>query len=357
MTVLYCAITNHGFGHATRMASVLSVLQKLRPEYKLIVATTAPEWLLQEYIKLPFIYRPCALDVGVVQSDSLTMDKSATLCKWQALLAHYPEIIDQESAFLRAETVDLVLADIPHLAVSIAHTAGIPCWMFSNFGWDFIYRAWGEQFAVISDWLSSCYAECDQLFRLPFCESMSQFPHIIDAGLTGVHPNFSAEEVRSKLNLAPDKPTILLTFGGLSLQAIPYHNLARFPDYQFISFDQNAPQLTNLTVVNRPWQMRPIDVMQVCDRVVTKPGYCTFAEVYRSHKCLICLTRSDFAEADLLLQGAQDYFHHLIISPEEFYTGDWSFLAMDMHPPKLNQGLAVDGEYTIAHAVIDYLES
>lgn len=356
MPVLYCPITNHGFGHCTRIASVLAVIQKLRPDYQLIVATTAPQWLLQEYLQRPFIYRPCTLDVGVVQSDSLTMDKSATLDKWQTLWQNSPQVIAQEIEFLNQKKVDLVLADIPHLAVSIAHGAGVPCWMMSNFGWDFIYRSWGDSFTAISDWLASCYEKCDRLFRLPFCEPMSRFPQIIDTGLTGVETNFSASQIQEKLELIPHKINVLLTFGGLSLQAIPYNNVTNFSSYQFITFDQNAPNLPNLRVVDRQWKIRPIDVMQVCDRVVTKPGYGTLAEVYRSHKSLICLTREDFAEADLLLRGAENHFAHLIISPQEFYRGDWSFLEMDILSPKLQESLAIDGEYTIAHNVIDFLE-
>jgi len=49
--------------------------------------------------------------------------------------------------------VGLILADIPPLAAVIAKSAGIPCWMSSNFGWDFIYRAWGGEFIEFADWI------------------------------------------------------------------------------------------------------------------------------------------------------------------------------------------------------------
>ncbi|MCY7334845.1 MAG: glycosyl transferase, partial [Chamaesiphon sp.] len=43
---IYIAITNHGFGHAARTASIAGQLQKLLPSIKLILVTTAPKWLL-----------------------------------------------------------------------------------------------------------------------------------------------------------------------------------------------------------------------------------------------------------------------------------------------------------------------
>ncbi|MFM7440709.1 MAG: hypothetical protein ACKO2V_19270 [Snowella sp.] len=48
--IIYLAATGHGFGHAVRVASVAYVIQKLCPESVLILATTAPRWLLDSYI-------------------------------------------------------------------------------------------------------------------------------------------------------------------------------------------------------------------------------------------------------------------------------------------------------------------
>lgn len=91
--ILYVAITNHGFGHAARTASVAAAIQKLCPEILLILVTTAPRWLLESYIQSDFIYRPRAFDVGVVQADSLTMDKAATLEKLQHIRVQQRSLI------------------------------------------------------------------------------------------------------------------------------------------------------------------------------------------------------------------------------------------------------------------------
>jgi hypothetical protein len=354
MPKLYATVTNHGFGHATRMASVLAVLQSQAPELEIIVASTTPQWLLAEYLPLPFSYRSRSFDVGVVQSDSLAMDKEQTLQKWQEIRSQQSDIIAEEAQFLLQQKVDLVLADIPHLAVAIAHQAGIPCWMMSNFGWDFIYRDWGGKFHAVADWLSDSYAQCDRLFRLPFCEAMSSFPVIQDVGLTGVPCNFSPADLYSKLQLSADRFTVLLTFGGLSLQEIPYNNILQFPDWQFITFDQNAPNLPNLKIIDRRWQIRPLDIMQICDRIVTKPGYGTLAETYRTGRPVICLRRNDFAEADVLLAGVEQYMQHLVIEPDDFLHGDWQFLHEPLRSPSSNHRLSCDGEYTIAGAILTY---
>jgi spore coat polysaccharide biosynthesis predicted glycosyltransferase SpsG len=83
---LYLAITSHGFGHAVRMASIVAEIQRLNPDILPIMATTVPHWLLDSYLTEGYIQRHRAFDVGVIQSDSLTMDKASTLAKWQEFI-------------------------------------------------------------------------------------------------------------------------------------------------------------------------------------------------------------------------------------------------------------------------------
>ncbi|HEY9800984.1 MAG TPA: glycosyl transferase [Leptolyngbyaceae cyanobacterium] len=352
--ILYIAITNHGFGHATRTASVAATIQKLYPEILLIMVTTAPRWLLECYIEGDFIHRQRAFDLGVVQSDSLNMDKEATLAKLREIKKQQNSLIASEVNFIRQNRVDLILADIPFLAPLFAKAAGIPCWMMSNFGWDFIYRDWGGEFVAIADWISECYSGCDRLFRLPFHAPLSAFPHITDVGLTGGSPRYAAEELSSNwgITAAKDK-TILLTFGGLGLQQIPYDNLKHFPDWQFIIFDQSAPDLPNIIKISDR-KYRPVDFMPICGRVISKPGYGTFSEATLLDTPVVTIPRDDFAEAAFLLEGIVNYNSHQIITPEEFFQGDWNFLHQPVQLPKQTQPIAKDGNVAIAQAIINY---
>jgi hypothetical protein len=351
--VVYFAITSHGFGHAVRSATIAAKLQELRPDITAIFATVAPKWSIESYVR-DFIYHPSVFDVGVIQSDSLTMDKEATLTKMQDIIASQDEIIAREVEFIQKHNVGLILADIPALAVPIAHAANIPCWMMSNFAWDFIYEHWGERFAGVVSWLRSYYSSCDRTFRLPLHEPMSTFPNIIDVGLTGIKSRHDSEEIKAKFALTkPPEKTALLTFGGLGIQAIPYNNLQQFPDWQFIAFDLNAPELPNLLKITDN-SYRPIDFMPLCGRVFSKPGYSTFSEALYLDKPIISLTREDFAEARVLLDAIQNYTEHYIVSYEEFFTGNWDFLTKTLLPPRLNNPLAKDGAETIVREISDY---
>ena len=351
--IIYIAITNHGFGHATRTASIANTIQKLCPEALLILVTTAPRWLLESYIECDFILRQRGFDLGVIQSDSLTMDKPATLEKLREIKKNHQSLIASEVNFIRQNRVNLILADIPCLAAGFAQATNIPCWMISNFGWDLIYRDWGGEFIEIADWISDWYGKCDRLFRLPFHEPMSAFTNITDVGLTGGSPYFSIDKLRTNwgINTPPEK-TILLTFGGLGLQAIPYTNINKFPDWQFITFDQNAPDCSNLIKITNN-HYRPVDFMPLCGRVFSKPGFSTFAEAMRLEIPVISLTRDNFSEAEVLLTGLKDYSYHQIVTPKDFFESNWEFLEMPLTPPRKTEKLDKNGAEAIAKEILN----
>ncbi|MDJ0660065.1 MAG: glycosyl transferase [Crocosphaera sp.] len=351
--IIYLAATGHGFGHAVRISTVAEALLRLRPDSLLIMVTTAPRWLLESYISGDFIYRPLAFDVGVIQSDSFTMDKTATLNKMQEIYAKRQGLMAAEVNFIKTNQVDLILADIPPLMAPIAQLAGVPCYMMSNFGWDFIYDAWGKEWQGIVNWIKDCYQQCDRLFRLPMAEPMNAFNSIMDVGLTGGNPRYNMDDLRQKFNLknSPEK-TILLTFGGLGLQQIPYTNLAQFSDWQFITFDSQAPDLDNIVKITES-SYRPVDFMPLCGRVISKPGFSTFAETMRLEIPIVSLVRNDFAEAPFLLEGIKNYADHQIVETDNFFQGNWDFLKQEPNPPIIGKILAKDGAEVIAKAILD----
>jgi hypothetical protein len=355
--ILYLAVTGHGFGHAVRVASVAETLRQQCPEILLILVTSAPRWLLESYIKGDFIHRPRAFDVGVIQRDSLIMDKTATLEKMQHIRSQQNAIVSSEVNYIKNNKVGLILADIPALASAIAKSADIPCWMMGNFGWDFIYRAWGEQFSDIANWISDCYSQSDRLFRLPLAEPMNSFKNITEVGLTGGNPRYTEEHLRQLFSLnRPREKTILLTFGGLGLEKIPYQNLEKFPDWQFITFDSSVNNLPNLVKITDR-QYRPVDFMGIVGRVISKPGYSTFAEALRNDVPIVTLSREDFAESPILLAGIQKYSQHQIISPAEFFESNWNFLHESLSKPFEDIHLNKNGTETIANAVMQYFST
>ena len=136
-------VTGHGFGHATRMAAIVGALVERVPDLQVTIVSTAPEWLFRLNLAAPFSYRARALDVGVVQEDSIRLDAKATL-------EAYARAARRSGRARRGgggrscagAQVHLVVADIPAAAFPIARRAGVPGVGISNFSWDWIYAAY-----------------------------------------------------------------------------------------------------------------------------------------------------------------------------------------------------------------------
>lgn len=350
---LYLAITAHGFGHATRSASIVAKLQTLRPDWRIILVTTAPQWLLDSYLSNKVEYRRVALDIGPLQSDGINIDFAATLHALHRWQAQVDTLIQQEVAFIHANHIDLILGDIPPLLPRIAHAAKVPCWMWSNFGWDFIYRDWGGEFVAIADAMSDAYQYTDHLFRMPWHETMSAFPNITEVGFPGGTPRYSEAELCQRWQLhAPREKRVLMTFGGLGLQQIPYTSaLAAFPDWQFITYDAAAPNLPNLVKITGN-TYRPVDFMPFCRCLISKPGFSTFAEAYRLQVPIISITRSGFAEAELLFQGLRANHPHHIVDADKFFKQAWDFLHKDWVKPVEPKEISKYGEEEVAEAIV-----
>ncbi len=68
------------------------------------------------------------------------------------------------------------------------------------------------------------------------------------------------------------------------------------------------------------------------------------------------MTRDDFAEAALLLEGITNYSQHQILTPAEFFQGDWEFLYHSPQLPHKAESIAKNGNEEVAQAVINYFQ-
>ncbi len=360
MPALYVATTSHGYGHAIRTSRILAEIRKRKPEVELIINTSLPERLFSSVIPGDIIFRDRPLDVGIVQSDSRTMDLPETLRRAVDLQNNGMRIAEQEGLFLKENNVDVVFGDIPPLASLVAHEAGVPCFQAGNFGWDFIYASLGKEFEEITDWYRFLYSQTDMLFRYPFSEPMSSFPRQLEVGLPVGKPRFSPEEVRRKLGLAPNDYCITIVFGGMGLAGVPYDNIDRFTSGNdrrvFLLYDkdlalqkENAVYAGDLTVV---------DLLQVSKLIFTKAGFGVLTDVFGAKVPIITVERNNFIEVPYLNAGLQKYFQWREVEERELFSDDWSFL---LDPPAAISGptpvdsLSTDGAQVIASRLLQAL--
>lgn len=324
-------LSGHGFGHSTRMIEVMKHLYQSKGDILCVVKTTSPKWLFDLSLNFPYEYYPFRGDIGVIQKDSLNLDKLKTLKEYAELLKKKKVLVSKEKDYVKKNRISAIVGDIPPIAFDIAREADIPGIAISNFSWDWIYKDYVREFSeytYLIEEIESSYAKTDLLLRLPFYGDMSIFPRREDISLIVRDSHLTKEEIIEKLDLKKhfslNKRIVLLSFGGFYHADIDFHPLSELKDYLFLSFS-DIPEKKFKNIKTLP--PRFIDhhhLVKACDIVVSKPGYGIVAECIAYKTPLLYTSRGDFAEYPILTEGMKEYIPSLFIPREDFHSGKWS---------------------------------
>jgi L-arabinokinase len=351
-------ITGHGFGHATRVAAVVGALVERVPDLRITLVSTVPEWLFRLNQAAPFSYRARALDVGVVQEDSIRLDSRATLEAYARFLEGQAALVEEEAAFLRRAGVDLVVADIPPAAFPIARRAGIAGVGISNFSWDWIYAPYVRDYpshAPLVEAIRAAYGQADVLLRLPFHGPCDAFPVVRDLPMIARRARHSREEARRRLGISDARPAILLSFGGFEIRGIDFGRVERLDDYQFLITQPLPRPARNVRRVALDG-LRYEDVVALADAVVTKPGYGIVSECLANRVPVLYTPRGHFAEYDCLVQGLERFGVCRLIENDDLLAGNWrDGLEALLAQPRRWPDLPADGAQVAAAFLEDLL--
>ena len=80
-------ITGHGLGHVSR---TLEVINHLPADVRVVVRSSAPSWFIEASSTRPLELQPAAVDVGMIQDDSLSLDLEATARQIGAFYSDFP---------------------------------------------------------------------------------------------------------------------------------------------------------------------------------------------------------------------------------------------------------------------------
>jgi UDP:flavonoid glycosyltransferase YjiC (YdhE family) len=351
-------VTGHGFGHATRMAAIVGVLAERVPDLQVTIVSAVPEWLFRLNLAARFSYRARALDIGVVQEDSIRLDVRATLDAYAALLEGQAVLVEEEADFLRRVRVQLVVADIPAAAFPIARRVGVPGVGISNFSWDWIYADYVREYpsrAPVVQAIRAAYGQADLFLRLPFHGPCDAFRVVRDLPLVARRARVSREEARRRLGLSGARPVVLLSFGGFDILGIDFGRVERLDEYQFLSTQPLPRPVRNVRVVAMDG-LRYEDVVAQADAVITKPGYGIVSECLVNRVPVLYTDRGRFAEYACLVEGLQRFGVCRFIGNTDLLAGNWrDALEGLLDQPRHWPALPADGAETAAGILHDLL--
>ena len=303
---------------------VMRALAQAEPELRSYVRTSAPQWLFHDP-KTPIDYSQQTLDVGIIQTDSLAMKLGDTLAACQALYSDPQPLIDTELSFIKAHDIDLIVGDAPPLAFEIAAQAGVPSVAIANFTWDFIYRAYLEQypgFAPVIETIIRGYSQATLALTLPYhpCAS-TMFPRQEAIPWISRTSRLTKRAARRRFTLPQSAAIVLLSLGGMGLDRLPWKRLAQQKDYYFVttgSARQRDGNLLTIPVSHNDY----VDLLRAADAVVAKPGYGIVADVLAQRLPILYTDRGEFAEYPRLVQALGECATAAFIANADLLGGD-----------------------------------
>ncbi|MDD3236398.1 MAG: hypothetical protein PHH43_08755 [Candidatus Cloacimonetes bacterium] len=306
MLKLALYVSNHGFGHATRISALAEQMNGFGVYCHVI--SEKPAFLFANLNPNLSKLHNRTVDSGVRHGDNLTVDYDATKKAIINILGKRDKIIAEELEFIRNAGINLILADIPYLVSQIALLADIPAFAISNFDWNFIYKGLFEndvELKPILNTIWSLYQSLSYSFRLPFSakESVAALPNIEQCGVLARKKTKYAD-IRKNYDLESDTKLLLVMFGGEGNLELNLESLCKAFKGVVIS------TFTNVSAANH-CQVKIsddfLDLIYSADIVLCKLGYSTLAETVQFNKYILYYSRSNYPEELGLLEGLRDY--------------------------------------------------
>lgn len=321
-SILYY-ITGHGYGHAVRSHQVIRALANARDGLRIYVRTTAPQWLFHN-TPTPIQYSRQAIDVGIIQRDSLRMELGETLAACRRIYDDCQAVIDREIAFIKTHEINLIVGDTPPLCFEIAAQAGIPSVSITNFTWDVIYRDYIDEhpgFRPLVEKLRACYGHTTLALTLPYPCDTSMFPRRQAIPWLARESALTKSQARRKFDLPQDATIVLLSFGGLGLNRMPWLKLTQQRQFFFVTTGETRKLDGNLLVLPDT-QSQYEDLVRAVDAIVTKPGYGIVADVLAHRLPILYTERGEFPEYPHLVEALHDCATAEFIPQDELLAGN-----------------------------------
>ncbi|MCF6338206.1 MAG: hypothetical protein L3J84_09700 [Gammaproteobacteria bacterium] len=321
---LVVALSSHGFGHIGQTAPIVVALQKQLPGLRVTIRSNAPTAKLLERFGPDIDIQQTNTDVGMIQASALQVSESESADAYRDFHTHWEDKVAEEAAQLSALNTDLLLANVPYLALAGAKRANIPAIAMCSLNWADIYKYYflgsRPEAENIFQQILAAYQSVRMFLQLTPAMAMPDLQNtkIIDP-VAQLGEN-RRNEIARQTRLRPEQRLVMLSLGGMDLR-LPVNNWPRQPELRFIvptSWHSQHPDTIDLECLQMPFA----DILASCDALIAKPGYGSFVEAACLGIPVLYLQRKNWPETDCLVDWLKQHGRCAEIQTDDFATGN-----------------------------------
>lgn len=326
MPLIWAAISGHGFGHAAQVVPVLNALGRLVPDLRVLLRTTVPSVFFKDRLTVPWDISAGQQDIGCIQQGPMTIDVDATWREHQRFHNSWDDRLQAEVNAMRAAAPDLILADTPYLALAAGKAAGIPTVALVSFTWDLILSEYQAPPSIdrrtLIESICRAYAQADLALRIAPAPPITIFKRLIDIGPIAEAAHSARERLIEFLELMPGDRTVLIGFGGVPLDSLPFDILGSLTGYRFL-FDGSVPADNKRVISTQSLPFSFKTLIASVDVIMTKPGYGTLVEAVAVQTPMVYVRRYNFGDEQPLVDYLHRYGRGVELSFHDFVQGQW----------------------------------
>ncbi len=329
MSLIWCAISSHGYGHAAQVVPVLNALARRIGRLCAILRTQVPSTFFEGRLTLPYTVSPAAQDVGCVQDGPLTIDIARTWTEHERFHESWDSRLEAEAQAMVEARPSLILSDISPLAIAAGRRAGIRTAALGSLTWDMVLEPYlshaaparQEQTGILNQ-IRGAYREAALMIRLSPGLPMPAFLLVKDVGplVQSVAPQ--RVELRERLGVAAGERVAVVAFGGIPLTSLPIARMEEMAGWQFV---------VSGTVPSGCRRIRSAEALPFAfgttlisgNVIVTKPGYSTVVEAVHHQVPVVYVRRYNFADEEGLVRYLHRHGRGLELEREAFQQGWW----------------------------------
>jgi len=327
MTVVWCSISAHGFGHAAQLMPILNELGEVIDDLHVILRTQVPVDFFQRHLQVSWELQDAQQDVGCVQRGPLDIDVAATWEAYTKFHTDWEHKVEAEARAIRSARANLVISNISPLAVAAAAQTKCPVVGIASLSWDRVLEPFVQADAPnhrsILDTIRNSYALADTLIRLHPGIEMPAFRSTVDVGPSAPLRKPNAHDLRKCLGVGDHELIVLIAFGGVPLNRLPLVQMAAMAGFQFLVSE--LPTSAAYARVHRVEDLAmPFgEISQQANIIMTKPGYGTVIAAVQDEKALVYVRRRNFIDEQSLVNYTHRHGRGMELSRDDFESGNW----------------------------------
>ena len=354
MSVIWCSISGHGFGHAAQIVPILNELGRRNPSLHIILRTNLPVAFFQDNLQPYWQRLPSRQDIGCVQQDPLIIDVKKTWEEYEQFHMDWTTKIMKEAETIRSYQPNVVISNISHFGIDAGGHSGIPTVGMGSLSWDQVLEYFvkddSEVYQKIIHHIRQAYRRAQLMIRFAPGIPMVAFPNCVDVGPIAGPAWKSSGVIRQQLNMPSDEKLVLVAFGGIPLTSLPLDRLETFQGFRFLIGGPMNLEEDSRIVSTDSLSLPFGQILAEADIVITKPGYATIIEAVRNGTPIIYVRRYNFVDEQVLVDYAHCYGQAAELSSDFFYRGDWEqaletvqrLARPSVRPPELGTSGAAD---------------